>query len=76
MLVCLFHNLKVITQMKAKRGWIRWHYVYLCAYRIHFLLLQELLYSIVNFGADLHVLIVLVDYDAVNVNKTRIRAVF
>ena len=68
----LFNQLVFVSKMESKRAWVWRIDVHFRAYCEDFFLLQKLFKSIVHFRADLHVLVILVNNDAVDVNEVRI----
>ena len=68
----LFNQLIVVSKVESKRAWVWRIDVYFRANSEDLLLLQKLFKSIVQFRADLHVLVILVNNDAVDVNEVRI----
>ena len=68
----LFNQLIVVSKVESERAWVGRIYVYFRANSEDFVLLQKLFKSIVHFKANLHVLVILVNNDAVDVNEVRV----
>ena len=68
----LFYNLEILFTMESTRDWIWWHDVNFCTDCVNFLLSHKLLKPVVEFRTNLHVLVVLVYNNAIDVYKVGI----
>ena len=75
MLMWLFNNLVVVPQVESQWVWVRRLDINLSANRAHFLLPQKLLNFAVNFGSNLHVLVVTIHDDSIDVDKVGVCAI-